>query len=140
MNHEPHNIRTDAKNNLMQMYTEQGLYAQAVMLCRKDLNTTETNKNKNEDKFKFQGQSAGPKPWFDLDFHWIEENFSTHEPDLYRKIYQRHDETQDTNTFKMFVVTIVNAKNVEEMKFHINAPMLKYSQNSYNIYCFSSLA
>ena len=40
------------------MATEQGLYAQVVMLRRKDLKSTEANKNKNEAKFKFQGQSA----------------------------------------------------------------------------------
>ena len=55
------------------METEQGLYAQVVMLRRKDLKTTEANKNKNEAKFKFQGQSARSQRWFDLDFDWIEE-------------------------------------------------------------------
>ena len=52
---------------------------------------------------------------------------------------QRHDETQDKNIFKMFVVPINNAKNVEEMKFHIDAPMLKYCQSTSNSCCFSSL-
>ena len=41
--------------------------------------------------------------------------------------------------FKFFVVPIGNAKNVEEMKFHIDAPMLKYRQNTLNSCCFSSL-
>ena len=67
------------------MATEQGLYSQVVMIHRKDLKTTEANKNKNEDKFKFQGQSARSQNWFDLDFGWIEESFSTPEPDFYRK-------------------------------------------------------
>ena len=40
----------------------------------------------------------------------------------------------------MFVVPIRNAKNVEEMKFNIDAPMLKYCQNTSNSCCFSSLA
>ena len=40
------------------METEQGLNAQVVMLCRKDLNITEENKSKNEVKFKFQVQFA----------------------------------------------------------------------------------
>ena len=39
----------------------------------------------------------------------------------------------------MFVVPISNAKNVEEMKFHIDAPMLKYWQSKLNSCCFSSL-
>ena len=40
------------------MASEQGLYAQVVMLHQKELKITEANKNKNEDKFKFQCKSA----------------------------------------------------------------------------------
>ena len=68
------------------MATEQGLYAEVFILFQKYLNINEENYNKNGYKFKFQGQS---------DFDWIEESFSTHIPDLYKKIFQRHDETQD---------------------------------------------
>ena len=135
----PFNILTDVKNILKWMAMEQGLYAQVVMLRQKDLNITEENININENKFKFQGQSARSQRWFDLGYGWIEEIFSTHEPDFYNKMFQRHDETQDTNTFKMFVVPIRNSKNVEEMKFHIDIPMLKYYQNTPNSCCFSSL-
>ena len=39
----------------------------------------------------------------------------------------------------MFVVLIGNAKNVEEMKFHIDVPMRKYRQSTSNGCCFSSL-
>ena len=39
----------------------------------------------------------------------------------------------------MFVVTIGNAKNVEEMKFHIDAPMIKYCQSTSTSFCFISL-
>ena len=119
---------------------KQGLYAQVVMLHLKYLKTTEANINKNDDKFKFQGQSARSHCWFDIDFHWIPENFITHKPDLYKKIYQRHEETQDTNKFKMFEVPIGNTKCVEETKFQSMALMLKYRQNSLNSCCFSSLA
>ena len=66
-----------------------------VMIRRKYLNITEENKNKNEDKFNFQGRYARSQHWLDIDFDWIEENFSTREPGLYKKIFQRHDETQD---------------------------------------------
>ena len=83
------------------------------MLCRKDLNITEKNKNENKDKFKFQGQYAGSQCWFDFDFDWIEENFSTHEPNFYKEIFQRHDETKDKNKFTMFLFPIGNANNVE---------------------------
>ena len=47
---------------------KQGLNAQVVNLCRKDLKFVATDKNKNESKFKFQGQSSRSQQWFDLDF------------------------------------------------------------------------
>ena len=53
------------------------------MLCGKDLKYAATDKNKNAAKFKFQGQSARSQRWFDLDFDWIEVNFSTREPIFY---------------------------------------------------------
>ena len=136
----PFNITTDVKNNLKQIVTEQGLYAQVVMLFRNYFNITEETKNKNEDKFKFQGQSTRSQRWFDIDFDYIEEKFSTCETDFYKKIFQRRDETQDRNKFKMFVVPISNAKNMEEIKFHIDALWLKYRQITSNSSCFSSLA
>ena len=87
---------------------EQILYAQVVKLRRKDLKFVAANKNKNEAKFKFQGQSARSQRWFDLDFDQIEVNFRTLDNDLYRKLFQNHDDAQDTNTFKMFPVPIGN--------------------------------
>ena len=87
------------KNNIKIIVAEQSLYTQVVRLCQKYLNITEQNKYKNEDKFKFQGKSARSQSWFDLDFDWVEEHFSTHETDLYIKINQRYDETKYTNTF-----------------------------------------
>ena len=57
--------------------TEQGLYAQVVKLRQKYLKLILENKNKNEAKFNFQGQSTRSQLWFDLDFDWIEVNFST---------------------------------------------------------------
>ena len=76
-------IQLEMKNNINQMAMEQGLYAQVIMLVRKDLKFVAADKNINEDKFKFQGQSAISQRWFDIDFDWIEVNFSTREPDLY---------------------------------------------------------
>ena len=38
---EAHNISIDVKNNKRQMTTEQVLYSQVVMICRKDLNIPE---------------------------------------------------------------------------------------------------
>ena len=70
------------------------------MLCRKDPKFVATDKIRNEAKFKFQGQSVRSKLWFDLDFYWIGVKFSTREPDLYKKLFQSHDDTQDINKFK----------------------------------------
>ena len=78
--------------------------------------------------------------FFDLDLDWIEVNFSTREPDFYKKLFQIHDDTQDINTFRIFQVTIGNAKCVESFKFQNDAPILKYCMKSLNICCFSSLA
>ena len=110
------------------------------MLRRKDLIFNDGNRNKNEAKFKFQGQSARSQRWFYHEFDWIEVNFSTREPDLYKKMFQSHDNTQDTNTFKLFQVPIGNSKCVEKVKFQNDAPILKYCQKSLNSCCFSSLA
>ena len=63
------------------MAMEQVLYSQVVEISRKDLKFIAANKNKNEAKFKFQGLSARSQRWFDIDFYWIEVNFSTREPD-----------------------------------------------------------
>ena len=117
----------------------QVLYAQVVMLRRKYLMVTDSNKNKNEAKFKFQGQYTISQRWFNLGFDYIEINFSTREPDFYKKVLQIHDNTQDTNTLKLFQVTIGNSKCVETFKFHNYAPILKYCQKLLNNYCFSSL-
>ena len=119
---------------------EQGLYSQVVKLRRKDLKFVSANKNKNEAKFKFQGPSEISQLWFDLDFDWIGVNVSTCEPDFYKKLYQIHDDTEDTNTFKIFQVPIGSSKCVETFKFHNNAPILKYCQKSLNSCCFISLA
>ena len=76
-------------------------------------NSLQQIRTKNKAKLKFQGQSARSQRWFDLEFDWIEVNFSTHKPDFYKKLFQRHDGTQDINSFKSFQVTIGNGKCVE---------------------------
>ena len=78
------------------------------MLHRKDFNITEANKNENESTFKLQGKYSRLQHWFDIGIDWFGENFSTREPYFYRKIYQRNDKKQDTNTFKMFEFPIGN--------------------------------
>ena len=61
-------IPLEIKNNIKRMEMEQGLYAQVVMLHRKDLKFVAIYRIKNEAKFKFQGQSEKSQRWFDLDF------------------------------------------------------------------------
>ena len=82
------------------MAIEQGLHAQVVKLRQKYLKFISANRNKNEAKFRFQGLSTSSQRWFDLGFDWIEVNFSKSGPYLYKKLFQSHDNTQDTNTFK----------------------------------------
>ena len=132
-------IPRDVKNNIKRMEMEQSLYSQVIRIRRKYLKFVATDKNKNEAKFKFRGQSARSQRWFDLDFDWVEVNFSTSEPDFYKKIFQIHDNTQDIHTFRFFQVPIVNAKCVESFKFQNYSPIIKYCQNSLNSYFFVSL-
>ena len=80
---------------------EKSLYAQVIRFWRKELKFDAADENKNESKFIFQGQSARLQLWFYFDLDWIDINFSTHEPDFYKKLFQSHDNEQDTNTFKM---------------------------------------
>ena len=119
-------IPLEIKNSIKRMAMEQGLYAKVVKLRQKDLKFILVNKNKNKSKFKFQGLNAGLHRWFDLYSDWIEVNFSTREPDLYKKLFQSHDDTQDTNIFKSSQVPIGNSRFVETFKFHNGAPILKY--------------
>ena len=117
------NIPIEVKNNINRMAMEQGLYAQLVMISRKDLKFIAEDKNKTEAKLNFQGQSARSQRLFDIDFDCVEVNFITREPNLYRKLSPSHDDTQDTNTFKFFQVPIGNSKCVESFKFHNDAPI-----------------
>ena len=93
---------------MKRMAMEKGLYAQVFKLSQKDLEFIPSNKNLNEAKFKFQGQYARSHRWFGIDFDWVEVNFSTCEPSLYKKLFQSHEGTQDTNTFKLFQVPTGN--------------------------------
>ena len=78
-----------------QLEIEQGLYSQVVKIIQKDLKYISENKNKNEAKFKFQGQYARSQRWFDIEFDCNEVNFSTHDPDLFKKPFQIHKNKQD---------------------------------------------
>ena len=119
---------------------EQSLYAQVVKLWRKELQFFAADKDKTEAKFKFQGQSERSQLWFDLNLDWININFSTREPDFYKKLFQSHDDKQADIMFKTFQVPIGNAKSVKSLKFQNDAPILRYCQKTLNSCCLSSLA
>ena len=70
------------------MAMRQGLYAKLIMLHQEDLKFVATDQIKNEAKFKFQGQSTKSQQCFDLDFDWIEVNFSTRVPDFHKKTFK----------------------------------------------------
>ena len=54
-------------------------------------NYSDNKREKEKTKtYNFQGKSARSILWFDLDHEWLEENFSTREPDLYQEIYQNN--------------------------------------------------
>ena len=83
-------------------------------------------KNHQETYF-FQGQSTISKHWFDIDLEWVEDNFMTREPDFSRVCL---NSTMKANLKKIpiFPVTIGNAKETGEVKFHTLAPALEYKQ------------
>ena len=110
------------------------------MFRQKDLKFDAADENKNESKFKFQGQSARSQLWFDLDLDWIDINFSTREPEFYKKLFQSHVNKQDDTTFKTFPVPIGNAKVVKSFVFHKDAPILGYCQKILNSCFFSCLS
>ena len=64
------------------MYLEQGLYAQVVMIHKRE--SDDVREKDKTIKFYFQGQSARTKHWFNLDHARLKENFTIREPDFYR--------------------------------------------------------
>ena len=85
------------------MAMEKLLYAKVVKLRQKDLKFIAAYSNINEAKFKFQCQSARSQRWFDLDYYWVEQNFSTHEPSFYKKFFKSmtiHKILINLNSFK----------------------------------------
>ena len=67
-------------------------------------------------------------------------DFSTREPDFYKKLFQSHEDNQDKDTFKTFQVPIGNAKVVKSFMFQKDALIIRYCQKTLNSCCFSSLA
>ena len=117
------------------METEQSLQS-----WRKDLLFYAADKNKTESKFKFQGQSARSQLWFDLDFDWIEINFSSREPDFYKKLFQSHGDTQDNNTFKNFKYQLKMQNVQNHLSFKMTPQFSSIVKKTLNGCCFSNLA
>ena len=67
----------------------EGMKEAVVMICRKDSD-------------KFEGQSKGYMGWFNLDRDYFKRKFSTLEPDLYEKLYEKDIEVQDMEAYKTF--------------------------------------
>ena len=107
---------------------KQSSYAQVIMFRRKDLKFDAADKNKTNQNLNFK---VNPE---DHDYGLIliqigsTKCFSTREPDFYKKLFQSHDNEQDTNTFKTHEVPIGNAKVVKSFVFHKDAPILSYCQ------------
>ena len=95
---------------------------------------------KNEDRFKLLGQSARAQRCFDLYFDLIEENLAYLNLISIGKYIKGRKKHKIEINLKLFEVPIGNTKCVEEMKFHIKDPMLKYFQNSLNSCIFGSLS
>ena len=67
---------------LKKIALDQGLYAQVVMILRRE---SDGIKEKDMTKvYNFQGKSARTKLWFNLDREWLKEKFITREPDFYK--------------------------------------------------------
>ena len=63
------------------MALEQGLYAQVVMMRRRNL--YDIKEKYRTKKFNFQGKSARTKHWFDIDSEWLRKSFMSREPYFY---------------------------------------------------------
>ena len=98
------------------MALENGLYAQVVMILRRELDDKK-EKNKTK-KFNFQGQSERTKHWFDIDHEWLKENFMTRKPDFYKKIHQTKFRGHKTQNHQKFGVPIGNTKMTKQVQFH----------------------
>ena len=80
---------------------------------------------------KFQGKLEISQSWFDLDLDWIEIDFSTREPDLYKKLFQSHDDTQDNNTLKK--LDIEDFYKRKQMNEEMEAEIIKTDSRPENL-------
>ena len=62
------------------------------------------------------------------------------DPDYYKNIFKNITEGQENPKFTKPTVTIGTAKNVQDTKYHPQAPVNKYPQDNINSFWFISLA
>ena len=60
------------------------MYAQVVIICRRDLEEKKEKKDKTK-QCTFQGKLVRTKSSFDLDYEWLKDHFMTREQDFYGK-------------------------------------------------------
>ena len=82
----------------------------------------------------FQVQSIISKHWFDLDIEWVEEHFSTIEPQFYKRLFQSNSEGQSGLKYPIFNVPIDNAKETDEIEYNLKDPLMAYHQNDSNFF------
>ena len=75
---------------------------------------------------------------FGLDHEWLKKTFMTHEPDLYKKLYQNKFRGDKTWNYQKYGVPIGYAKMTKKVQFHPEAPLIQYHQKAYNSCCLSS--
>ena len=85
---------------------------QAVTILRKGLD-------------KYDGRSKGYKGWFKLDSGFLKTTFSTIHSELYKELFEKNDEDQDTEIYKTFIESF----NKESIKKN----MEKRTKNDYSI-------
>ena len=70
----------------------------------------------NNKKNLFQGQSTILKHCFGIDIEWTKENFSTRGHQFYKGLFQTNTEGQTGIKYPIFIVTIGNTKETDEME------------------------
>ena len=106
------------------MALEQGLYAQVIMILRRELD--DIKEKYKTTKFNLEGQSAKTKHWFDLDHEGLKDNFMTREPDFYKRLYQTKFMGDTTQEYQKFGVPIGNTKTTKKVQFRTEAPLIQY--------------
>ena len=76
----------------------------------------------------------------DIGIDRVEENFSTREPQFYKRLFQINIEGQYGITYPILYAPIVNVKETVELEYDFQGTLVVYHQDNSNSCCFSSLA